>query len=75
MDNNEIVGNEEFDSTNMFLEYEDIVSIEDIMKMLHIGKSAVYTLLKSGKIKSVRVGWKYIVPKKSVADFIKRTLS
>lgn len=55
---------------SMFSEYGDIVSVEDVMGMLHIGKSAVYSLLKSKTIGCVRVGRKYIIPKKSVIKFI-----
>ena len=42
----------------------------DIMKMLHIGRSAVYSLLQNGVIRTVKVGRKYIIPKQSVTDFI-----
>ena len=55
---------------NIFESYSDIVSVEDIMCMLGIGKSSVYSLLKSNQIKHVRVGRKYIIPKRSVIDFI-----
>lgn len=55
---------------SMFSKYEDIVSVEDVMGMLHIGKSAVYSLLKSKTIRCVRVGRKYIIPKKSVIKFL-----
>lgn len=55
---------------SMFSKYEDIVSVEDVMGMLHIGKSAVYSLLKSKTIRCVRVGRKYIISKKSVIKFI-----
>lgn len=58
------------DEKNMFSEYDDIVSIDDIMIMLHIGRSNVYKLLKSRKIKHIRIGVKYIIPKKSVISFI-----
>ena len=56
--------------TSMFEEYGDIVSVDDIMKMLHIGRSAVYSLLQNGMIRTVKVGRKYIIPKQSVTDFI-----
>lgn len=55
---------------NMFSEYDDIVSIDDVMKMLHIGRTNVYKLLKKKEIKYVRFGAKYIIPKKSIIDFI-----
>ena len=55
---------------NIFENYPDIVSVDDIMSMLGIGKSSVYGLLKSNLIKHVRVGKKYIIPKLAVIDFI-----
>ena len=54
----------------MFTQYDDIVSVEEVMDMLHLGRVTVYRLLKSGKIKALKVGRKYIIPKKSVIEFI-----
>jgi len=54
----------------MFTNYPDIVSIEQMMIMLNLGKSSVYGLLKAHLIRHVRVGRKYIVPKQSVIDFL-----
>ena len=59
-------------SNEMFADYDDIVSINDIMKMLHIGRSNVYKLLREKEIKCVRVGVKYIIPKKSVIEFLSK---
>lgn len=53
-----------------FEEYPDIVTPEDIQKMLRIGRNSVYDLLKQGKIKSLRVGKKYLIPKTSVINFL-----
>jgi len=53
-----------------FDDYPDVVSVEEIQQMLRIGKNAVYTLLKDGVIKSVKVGKRYIVPKKYVVEFL-----
>ena len=53
-----------------FDDYPDVVSVEEIQQMLRIGKNAVYTLLKDGEIKSIKVGKRYIVPKKHVAEFL-----
>ena len=58
------------EDNKVFSEYEDIVSIDDIMKMLHIGRSNVYKLLRNKEIKHIRVGVKYIVSKVSVIEFI-----
>lgn len=56
----------------MFSEYEDIVSVDDVMKMLHIGRSNVYKLLREKEIKSIRIGVKYIIPKKSIIEFLEK---
>lgn len=63
------------ENSEMFSEYGDIVSIEDVMSMLHIGRSAVYTLLRNKSIKNVMVARKYIIPKKSVIRFLEETAS
>ena len=34
----------------MFDNYPDIVAIEDVMDMLHVGKSTAYSLLRSNSI-------------------------
>ena len=54
----------------VFDSYPDVVSVEEIQQMLRIGKNAVYTLLKDGEIKSIKVGKRYIVPKKYVVEFL-----
>lgn len=54
----------------MFAEYRDIVSVNDLMKMLGIGRNMAYGLLKERKIQTLRVGNKYLIPKKCVIDFV-----
>lgn len=54
----------------MFDSYPDVVSVEEIQQMLRIGKNAVYQLLKDGTIKSIKVGKRYVVPKKYIIDFL-----
>jgi len=53
----------------MFQKYPDIVSVDDITKMLNLGKSSVYALLQTNQLRHIKVGRKYIIPKKSVIDF------
>ena len=57
-------------SKEIFAEYDEILSIEDVMEILHIGKNSVYSLFKSNEIRNIRVGKRYIVPKQSVINFI-----
>lgn len=55
----------------IFAEYPDVVTPDDLQTMLKIGRNSVYDLLKNKLIKSIRVGKKYIIPKVNVIDFIK----
>ena len=54
----------------MFTEYIDVVTVEEVMEMLHLGRVTVYNLLKTDKIHTLRVGKKYVIPKKSVIEFL-----
>lgn len=57
-------------NNELFSEYDDVVSVEDVMKMLHIGRSNVYKLLNDNSIKTVKIGKRFIIPKRSVIEFI-----
>jgi excisionase family DNA binding protein len=54
----------------MFDDYPDVVTVENLMEMLNIGKTSAYSLLQGNHIHHVRVGRKYIIPKKSVIGFL-----
>lgn len=55
----------------MFNEYEDLMSIPDVMEALHIGKNIVYDLLSSGEIKAFRMGRPWKIPKESVIQYVR----
>lgn len=57
----------------IFAEYPDVVTPDDLQTMLKIGRNSAYDLLKNKLIKSIRVGKKYIIPKANVIDFLKTT--
>lgn len=50
----------------------EIMTVEELMELLHIGKSTVYQLLDSGEIKAFRIGRKWKIPKKAVYEYIQR---
>lgn len=55
---------------DVFKEYPDVVSIEQLQTMLNIGRNAAYKLVNTGEIKTIRVGKRYIIPKTSVISFV-----
>ena len=54
----------------MFTEYDDILTVEEIMEMLYVGKNTVYALLKSGELKGFRIGRTWKIPKESLNQYI-----
>ena len=57
----------------LFKDYPDVVTISDVMKMLNIGRTSVYKLLRSNQISHRAVGKKNIIPKNAVIDFLNPT--
>jgi excisionase family DNA binding protein len=53
----------------MFAQYDDIMSVEDVMEALSIGRSKVYELLQNGQIKAIKLKG-YRIPKTAVKDFV-----
>ena len=55
---------------DFFAEYPDVVSVDDVSRMLNICKHKVYALLRSGQMHSVRIGHVYRIPKKAVFRYM-----
>lgn len=60
----------EMTQNDIFANYPDVVSIDELKNMLHIGRNTAYKLLNENKIKAIRIGKKFIIPKSSVISFI-----
>lgn len=54
----------------MFLEYADIVNVDTMCKMLGIGKSKAYSLIRENKIRALRIGRKVKIPKKEIVRYV-----
>lgn len=53
--------------------YEELplaLRVEDLMPVLGIGRASAYALVRSGQIKSIRVGSKIRIPKHEVLRFL-----
>lgn len=57
-------------STFLFKEYPDCVGVKDLQKMLGIKKTKTYELLKSGEIKSIKIGKDYKISKLNVIAYL-----
>ncbi|RLQ93636.1 helix-turn-helix domain-containing protein [Falsibacillus albus] len=54
----------------MFEMHNDILTMEELMEALYIGRNYAYKLLNSGEIKGFRVGRSWRIPRTSLEEFI-----
>lgn len=54
----------------MFEYYETLITPEDAAEMLGCGMNSIYKLLNSGKIKAMRIGRHWKIPKRAIQEYI-----
>lgn len=54
----------------MLESYPDVLVVSDICKVLHIGRTKAYELVRTGQIRSVRIGSSIRIPKTLLLDYI-----
>lgn len=55
------------------MDYEDIplvLSVEDLMPILRIGRNTAYDLVRSGQINSIHLGVKYRISKQALIEYL-----
>ena len=56
---------------NIFNEYPDVITIQDIQKLLRISRHAAYELIHSGQIPSRKIGRIYRILKTDLIRFLR----
>ena len=59
--------------TNNYRSLDDLpltLRVEDLMPILDVGRNTAYELVRSGRIRSIRVGRQIRIPKDAVFDFL-----
>ena len=59
-----------------YVSYGDIplvMTVEDLMPILLIGRNTAYDLVRSGEIKSIRVGGQIRIPRDALIEFLEGT--
>lgn len=54
----------------VFKEYPDCVGVQDLQKMLGIKRTKSYELLKTGTIKSIKIGKDYKISKLNIIAYL-----
>ena len=47
-----------------------VLTVEDLMPVLGIGRNAAYALVRSGQIRSIKVGRQFRIPREAVSEFL-----
>lgn len=55
----------------MFNNYNDMVTIDEMCEMMHIGRNTAYILLRSGTLGGYKEGRVWKIPKFAIEDYIK----
>lgn len=50
-----------------------VLRVDDLPPVLSIGKAAAYNLVRSGRIRSVRIGHRIRIPRSAVEEFLENT--
>lgn len=51
-----------------------LLCVEDLMPLLSIGRNTAYCLVRTGQIRSIRIGRKYRIPREAVSEYISNSL-
>lgn len=56
----------------MLEQYNEILTIEELCKILKIGRNRAYELLEKGEIKGFRLGKPWKIPRTSLENYLKK---
>ena len=57
---------------DLFVEYPDVMTVQQVRQALGIGRTAVYRLLESHEIECFMIGNAYKIPKSCLIDFVRK---
>ena len=57
----------------MLEKYPDVLTPDDVIEILNIGRNKVYEMLNNGTIKSIRIGRKHRIPQKILIEYLENS--
>lgn len=54
----------------MLEQYDAVLSVDDVCKILHVGKNTAYKMLRNKEIPCLKLKRKYIIPKSGMEKFL-----
>ena len=52
-----------------------VLRVEDLMPVLSIGRNTAYELVRCGRIRSIRIGNQFRIPREAVIEFLTHTVA
>ena len=49
-----------------------VINVKDLANMLSVSHNTAYALIRSGKIRSIRIGRTYRIPKDAVDEYLRK---
>ena len=49
-----------------------VINVKDLANMLSVGHNTAYALIRSGKIRSIRIGRTYRIPRDAVEEYLRK---
>ena len=62
----------EMSQIELFEDYPDVMTVQQVRQTLGIGRTAVYRLLESHEIECFMIGNAYKIPKTCLIDFVRK---
>lgn len=56
------------------METNELLTIDELCQILHIGKNTAMNLINEGRIKAIKPGRKWIIPLTALNDYIKHEI-
>ncbi|MCR5728274.1 MAG: helix-turn-helix domain-containing protein [Lachnospiraceae bacterium] len=50
--------------------YKEVLLPRDLQDILHLSRNTIYSYLAKGKIRSIRIGVKYLIPKQYLLEYL-----
>ena len=57
--------------SEMFVEYEDLLTVDEVYEALRLGHNIIYALLKRGELKGDRCGRIWRIPKEAQVEYVR----
>lgn len=54
----------------LFKDYDEVLTIEEVHKILKLSKNTIYKLIAKGDIQTIKIGNKHIVPKQNLINYL-----